>query len=63
MSTLFSPRQQAKPTPTQPPPTIDDARERVQTQRATTQRRGRAATELVRRESNVTTAAKQLTGN
>jgi len=44
-------------------PSIDDARENVESARRRRLRRGRASTDLVSSESGVATAARQLTGN
>lgn len=45
------------------PPTIDDARAKVDSAEISRKRRGRASTMLVGSESAVGTAAKALTGN
>lgn len=45
------------------PPTVDEARSKIEGSELARRRKGRAATMLVSAESGVSTAAKALTGN
>lgn len=63
MSALFSGPQISTPQATPPAPTVDEARVRVDGQRQRRTRAGRAATERVQSEEQVSTAARALTGN
>lgn len=63
MSRLFKTPDIPKPEPAPPAPTIDDAQSRLDDQERRRLRRGRAANNMVERETNVSTAARTLTGN
>lgn len=63
MSALFKSPSIPEPKPAPPAPTVDDAQSKLAEQDRRRLRRGRAANEFVKQESNVSTAARKLTGN
>ena len=63
MSGLFSKPKIPAPVAAPPVPTVDDARMRIDEQERLRRTRGRASTDVVKEETDVSTAAKRLTGN